>query len=69
MKDGQPVHKADLTAICELIVYQMWESHCLTTQWVSMTCYRVSFAFLCQEILVACLWSKKRIRLQEVLTE
>jgi hypothetical protein len=41
---GQPVHKADdLTAICEPIIWKMWEPRCLTTLWTSMACYRDSF--------------------------
>jgi hypothetical protein len=31
-----PEHKADLTAICELIFWNMWESGRLTTKWASM---------------------------------
>jgi hypothetical protein len=43
---GRPVHKADdLTAICEKIVYKMWQPQRLTTLWVSMICYRDSFTF------------------------
>jgi hypothetical protein len=41
-----PVRKADnLTAICEVIVYKMWELQHLTTLWASTACYRDSFAF------------------------
>jgi hypothetical protein len=40
---GQPAHKADiLSAICELIVYKMWEPQCLTALWASTACYRDS---------------------------
>jgi hypothetical protein len=43
---GRPVRKADnLTAICEPIVYIMWEPRRLTTLWASMSCYRDSFTF------------------------
>jgi hypothetical protein len=43
---GQPARKADdLTAICELIVYKMWEPRRLTTWWASTTCYSDSFFF------------------------
>jgi hypothetical protein len=43
---GRPVRKADnLTAICEPIVYKMWDYQRLTTQWASMACYRDSFTF------------------------
>jgi hypothetical protein len=42
----QPAYKADnLTAICELIIWKMWEPRCLTTLWASAACYRDSFAF------------------------
>jgi hypothetical protein len=36
--------KADLTAICEQIVYKMWEPQRLTTLWASTACYRDSFS-------------------------
>jgi hypothetical protein len=40
----RPVSKADnLTAICELIVYKIWDPRRLTTLWASTTCYRHSF--------------------------
>jgi hypothetical protein len=45
------VSKADnLTAICEPIVWKMWELRRLTTLWASMACYRDSFTFLPYEI-------------------
>jgi hypothetical protein len=38
------MHKADnLTAICELIVYRIWEPQRLTTRWASTACHRGSF--------------------------
>jgi hypothetical protein len=38
------MHKADnLTAICEQIVYRMWEPPRLTTLWASTACYRDNF--------------------------
>jgi hypothetical protein len=41
---GRPAHKADnLTAICEPIVWKMWEPRCLTTLWTFSACYRDSF--------------------------
>jgi hypothetical protein len=40
---GRPARKADLTAICEPIVYKMWEPRRLTTLWASMACYKDSF--------------------------
>jgi hypothetical protein len=44
---GRPARKADnLTAVCEPIVWKMWEPRCLTTLWTSTACYRDSFAFL-----------------------
>jgi hypothetical protein len=43
---GQLVCKADnLTAICEPIVWKMWEPRRLTTIWASTTCYRDGFTF------------------------
>jgi hypothetical protein len=42
--EGRPAHKADnLTAICEPIVYKMWEPQHLTTLWVSTARYRDTF--------------------------
>jgi hypothetical protein len=41
---GRPVRGADnLTAICEPIVYKMWELPRLTNLWASTACYRDSF--------------------------
>jgi hypothetical protein len=40
----RPARKADnLTAICESIVYKMWEPRRLTTLWAFTACYRDSF--------------------------
>jgi hypothetical protein len=40
----RPASKADkLTAICEPIVYKMWESRRLTPLWASTACYREDF--------------------------
>jgi hypothetical protein len=40
---GRPARKADnLTAICESIVYKVWEPRRLTTLWASTACYRDS---------------------------
>jgi hypothetical protein len=42
----RPGRKADnLTAICEPIVYKMWDPRRLTTLWASTACYRDSFTF------------------------
>jgi hypothetical protein len=44
---GRPAPEADnLTAICEPIVYKMWEPEHLTTLWASTACYRDSFTLL-----------------------
>jgi hypothetical protein len=44
---GRPTRKAEnLTAICESIVWKMWETRRFTTLWPSMTCYRYSLTFL-----------------------
>jgi hypothetical protein len=43
-RKGRPVRKADNhTAICEKIVYKMWEPRRLTTLWAFTACYRDSF--------------------------
>jgi hypothetical protein len=43
---GWPARGADnLTAVCEPIVYRMWEPRRFTTLWVFMACYRDSFTF------------------------
>jgi hypothetical protein len=42
---GLPASKDDLTAICERIVYKMWELRRLITLWASTACYRDSFTF------------------------
>jgi hypothetical protein len=43
---GRPARKADnLTAICEPVVYKMWEPRRLTTLCASTACYRDSFTF------------------------
>jgi hypothetical protein len=40
------MRKADnLTAICEPIVYKMWEPRRLTTLWASTACYKDRFTF------------------------
>jgi hypothetical protein len=42
--EGRPARKADnLTAICEPIVYKMWELQHLTALWVSTAHYRDTF--------------------------
>jgi hypothetical protein len=42
---GQPMLKADnLTAICEPIIYKMWEPRRLTTLWVCRACNRDGLA-------------------------
>jgi hypothetical protein len=39
-------YKADnLTAICEQIVWKMWEPRHLTTIWANMACYRITLPF------------------------
>jgi hypothetical protein len=43
---GRPASKPDLTAICEPIVYKMWEPRRLTALWASTACYRDSFTFI-----------------------
>jgi hypothetical protein len=49
---GRPARKADnLTAICEPIVYKMWEPQHLTTLWDSTACYRDTFTYY----MIACM--------------
>jgi hypothetical protein len=40
------VRKADITTICEPIVWKMWEPRRLKTVWASTGPYRYSFIFL-----------------------
>jgi hypothetical protein len=50
---GRPTRKADnLTAICEPIVYKMWEPRRLTTLWASTACYRDSFTFIFTSLII-----------------
>jgi hypothetical protein len=43
---GRPARRADnLTAICEPIVYKMWEPQHLITLWVCTARYRDTFTF------------------------
>jgi hypothetical protein len=45
--EGRPARKTDkLTAICEPILYKMWEPRRLTTLWASTACCRNSVTFL-----------------------
>jgi hypothetical protein len=41
--EGRPARKADVTAICEPIVYKMWEPQHLTALWASTARYRDTF--------------------------
>jgi hypothetical protein len=42
--EGWPARKRDnVTAICEPIVYKLWESRRPTTLWAFMACYRDNF--------------------------
>jgi hypothetical protein len=42
----RPARKADnLTAICESIVYTIWEPRRLTTLWASEACYKDTFFY------------------------
>jgi hypothetical protein len=43
--NGWPARKADLTAICEPTVYNMWRPLLLTTLWASTACYRTRFTY------------------------
>jgi hypothetical protein len=49
---GWPVHKADsITAICEPIVWKIWEPRRLANSWASTACYRESFTFVLLYVL------------------
>jgi hypothetical protein len=44
--EARPARKADnLTAICEPIVYKMWDPRCLTTLEASTALYKYSFTY------------------------
>jgi hypothetical protein len=43
---GHPARKADLTAICDPMVYKMREPRHLTNPWACTACYRDSFIFI-----------------------
>jgi hypothetical protein len=45
LMSGRRVKADDLTAICEPIVYKMWQPRRLTTLWAFTACYRDSFTF------------------------
>jgi hypothetical protein len=50
---GRPARKADnLTAICEPVVWKMWEPGRLTTLWTSTAFYRDSFTFFYLDIII-----------------
>jgi hypothetical protein len=54
---GRPARKADnLTAICEPIVYKIWEPQHLTTLWASTASYMDTFTFylLCYGSVIQC---------------
>jgi hypothetical protein len=51
---GRPASKADLTAICESIVYKMWEPRRLTALWAFTACYLLPF-IECYSIMIG-LW-------------
>jgi hypothetical protein len=52
---GRPARKADnLTAICELTVYKLWEPRRLTTLWASTACYKDSLARKADNLTAIC---------------
>jgi hypothetical protein len=51
---GRPARKADLTAICEPIVWKMWELRRLKTLWASTACYRASLARKVENLTAIC---------------
>jgi hypothetical protein len=54
-----PTRKANnLTIICELILYKMWEPRRLTTLWASTSFYRDNFSFLVILIFLTTLMEK-----------
>jgi hypothetical protein len=59
--EGRPPRKADnLAAICETIVWKMWEPPCLRTLWASTASYMGSFIFytFCNAVAVSMLRGK-----------
>jgi hypothetical protein len=45
--EGWPARKADnLTAICEPIIWKMWEPLRLKNLWASKACYRDSYIYI-----------------------
>jgi hypothetical protein len=55
MGKGWPTRKADnLTAICELIVWKMWEPRRLTTVWASTACYSDSLVRKADNLTAIC---------------
>jgi hypothetical protein len=70
---GRPARKADyLTAICEPIVYKIWNPERLTTLWASVACYRDSFTFTIryriQLFWVRTTWRTMEVTFYEILT-
>jgi hypothetical protein len=60
---GWPVRKADnLTAICEPIVWKMWEPRRLTTLRASAACLRNRFAFFIVIVLIIIIFVPAIIR-------
>jgi hypothetical protein len=61
------VRKADLTTICEPIVYKMWEPRRLITLWASMACYRDRLVRKADNLTTICepivykMWEPRRL--------
>jgi hypothetical protein len=48
---GRPARKADnLTAICELIIYKMWDPQHLTSPWASTAWYMETFTSFTSQV-------------------
>jgi hypothetical protein len=64
VKAGRPESKADnLTAICEPIVWKMWEPQRLRTLWAFSVCFTDNFAFFfyCAELTKIKFFSKRLV--------
>jgi hypothetical protein len=67
---GRPARGADnLTAICEPIVYKMWDPRRLTTLWAFTTCYTAIFTFFYLIFIYGLNLKVKRLKMALTLYE
>jgi hypothetical protein len=52
VRKERPACKADLTAICDPIVYKVWKPRRPTTLWAFTACYRDNFAFFTKVLVL-----------------